>query len=1055
MSIKDSIDKLSDGPGLENGLEGSSLHFRDSRGSGENKDSSEHESPSSSFQDNAATDAKPLNDKSFESKEQWTSEGLVSPSHEPISVQTTPTDLHVVIPQGGSTTSSLSPVKADIDTSTSPSTTTTTMGTKTTATKGLLDTQSAGGLFNSMLASLSFATGGSGMADSSKPDLTSSEQKKKNRVSSISHRKNDSTSSYTTIFSGNGVDSPIDDKTIKAKDKQLEETIVDEPVTYYSETDTLKIPFASTKKNKDFHTTFKSVPADDRLLVDVFTCSLAKDTTNNTSSNNNLKNDGSWLQTKDKTAPIRSNSVSQKQANSAANSTFMKQNSRRDSYTSSSPTTSSYTGFSSSMSALCNGELFLSENYFSFRSNKNILSLWNTNIIIYIHDIELIDNMGKILKNKFRVNSTVLTPGEENLDKGNLTPTSSETNSANIKSSAESTNGFSNNTAVTIKTVYGKTHTFFSFNRPEIISNAIDTMWEKQINFKNSLLSTPTEKENDKLLQSNKPNNSSGLLIDTFPIDNYYVSNTRSNSNFSPSLTNVPPFRKNVFDLEDEIMSVDESVDESYDDYHKRVSGDNTFNNGLIDKNKKLEEPLQTDSEEEEEEEEEEEDDEEDEDDEEGEETDDEHVELDNSTDLEVFALKNNDAYSYSGPLFHEETSFLLSPEQEQAEYLLAEVELDAPPGIVFEILFSSTNPKFSLDFLTNQNSSNFDPAHLGNFNEKINQHGQKYREYQYDKGLNYPIGPKSTRCYVRETILSLNYEDYINVLNVTSTPDVPSGSSFNVQTRYMFRWSTGGKSVLKILYWIEWTGGSWIKSMIEKSCKSGQVEATKTFVTLLEETVAEHVTKKKMSMHEATKSLSWSKSKDSVSDEKSALLQKKKKKRTASSDLSSLQSGLSGGTDVASKVAKPTELSGRGQQSFVTAQYNQQTGFPTNTNTIGNPTGTMVGPVDGMQIMKLIISSSRILTFLLLAVLILLVLNLYFQYKIMARYNMLHDVLPDFYLNLQNLLLASSSVLPTSVSETLLNKSEASIKHDDVTQQLLNSIDQLILRRIESGKPA
>ncbi|KAL6942333.1 hypothetical protein ACO0QE_003504 [Hanseniaspora vineae] len=1045
MGIENTSIETSSKVGPENELESSSLTYRGAEEDHKNEENSDKGNPFSSsqvIQPDTVADENSLNNKSSDSNEHWTSEGFGSSSRQSISVQTTPTDLHVVVPQSGFTTSSLSPVKADIDLSTTPSaatpTTTTTTTKKTTTTKGLLDTQSAGGLINSMWASLSFATGGSGTPDNSKTDLDSFDQKKSNRVSSISHRKNDSISSYTTIFSGNAPESPIEDRTIKTKEKQAEES-VDEPVAYYSETNTLKIPFASSKKNTDFHTTFKSVPADDRLLMDVFTCSLAKDTSNNTSNNNTIKNDGSWLQTKDKTARDRSSSVSQKQTNFAANSSFMKQNSRRDSYTSSSPTTSSYTGFSSSMSALCNGEFFLSENYISFRSNKNILSLWNTNIIIYIHDIELIDNMGKILKNKFRVTSTVLTSSEENSDESNLEPTDA------AKSASDST-------AVIVKTVYGKTHTFFNFNKPEMISDAINTMWEKQINFKNPLLLTSKEKESDKLLESNKPNNSSGLLVDTFPIDNYYLSNTRSNSNFSPSLANVQPFKKNVFDLEDEILSVDESVDESYDDYHKRVSTDKTSSNGYTTKEKKVEEALETDSDGEEEDDDDEEEEEEEDDDgdeeEEGEKTDGEELELDGSDHVEVFAFKDNDTYNYVGPLFHEETFFLLSPEQEQTEYLLAEVELDAPPGIVFEILFSSTNPKFSLDFLTNQNSSNFDPVHLGNFNEKINQHGQKYREYQYDKGLNYPIGPKSTRCYVRETILSLNYEDYINVLNVTSTPDVPSGSSFNVQTRYMFRWSTGGKSVLKILYWIEWTGGSWIKSMIEKSCKSGQVEATKAFVKLLEETIAEHVTKKNLSLAEATKASS----KESNLGDISPLKQKKKKKGTALSDSSTSQSGGIGGIAVATNIAKPAELSGKGQHLLESALSNEQTA---NINTMGNPASVIAGSVDGAQIMKLIISSSKVLTLLLLAVLILLVLNLYFQYKIMARYNMLHDVLPDFYSNLQNLLLASSSVLPNSVSESFLNKSEGSIKHDDVTQQLLNSIDQLILRRIENGQPA
>lgn len=195
------------------------------------------------------------------------------------------------------------------------------------------------------------------------------------------------------------------------------------------------------------------------------------------------------------------------------------------------------------------------------------------------------------------------------------------------------------------------------------------------------------------------------------------------------------------------------------------------------------------------------------------------------------YKFKPNVNYEYDGPYYAHETEFHYYPEDNN-EYVLAEIECNAPPGVVFQLLFSETNPSFWLEFFKTQDSSRF--SEIGRF-DQVNQEGQHYREFTYAKGLHFPVGPKSTKCVVQETILHLDYSDYINVLNTTRTPDVPSGGSFSTKTRYMFRWASETTSVLKVSFWVDWTASSWIKSMVESSCKSGQIAATKDLVKFVQ----------------------------------------------------------------------------------------------------------------------------------------------------------------------------------------------------------------------------
>ncbi|CEP64956.1 Lam6p LALA0_S15e01178g [Lachancea lanzarotensis] len=203
------------------------------------------------------------------------------------------------------------------------------------------------------------------------------------------------------------------------------------------------------------------------------------------------------------------------------------------------------------------------------------------------------------------------------------------------------------------------------------------------------------------------------------------------------------------------------------------------------------------------------------------------------------FTFKIDSGFEYDGPTTSSETQFDYEPEKNN-ETILADKDFDAPPGVIFQLIFSDSKPDFLVEFLTGQSSSNI--STIGAF-EGTNEDGKRFRDYTYSKALNFSVGPKSTKCEVSETLLSLNYNERISLVNATKTPDVPSGNSFVVKTRYMLRWASETTSNLKVSFWIEWTGGSWIKSMIEKSCRAGQIQATDALVALLDKYVQNFVT--------------------------------------------------------------------------------------------------------------------------------------------------------------------------------------------------------------------
>lgn len=208
-------------------------------------------------------------------------------------------------------------------------------------------------------------------------------------------------------------------------------------------------------------------------------------------------------------------------------------------------------------------------------------------------------------------------------------------------------------------------------------------------------------------------------------------------------------------------------------------------------------------------------------------ERDDEHIsETDStSTSIKVIKFKPDSKYINMGPDNHSLTTLPTDFVKDNSEVFLCKEQFDVPLGIVFNILYGSENTEFHKEFLEDHDASEI--TEYDKFHPLKDDPTKLERSYTYRKALGYTIGPKSTKCEVVEFIEHLDFNQYINVLTRTVTPDVPLGNSFSVWTRYCFTWGPNNSTILEMSYFIKWTGRSWIKSVIEKQSLSGQKQAT------------------------------------------------------------------------------------------------------------------------------------------------------------------------------------------------------------------------------------
>ena len=85
-----------------------------------------------------------------------------------------------------------------------------------------------------------------------------------------------------------------------------------------------------------------------------------------------------------------------------------------------------------------------------------------------------------------------------------------------------------------------------------------------------------------------------------------------------------------------------------------------------------------------------------------------------------------------------------------------------------------------------------------------------------YIKPLNGSVGPKQTKCEIRDETEHCDFDDYICTLTTTKNPDVPSGSVFSVKTRTCIMWASQMSTKVVVSTQVEWTGRSFIKGVCQ-----------------------------------------------------------------------------------------------------------------------------------------------------------------------------------------------------------------------------------------------
>ncbi|KDQ15693.1 hypothetical protein BOTBODRAFT_108193 [Botryobasidium botryosum FD-172 SS1] len=116
-------------------------------------------------------------------------------------------------------------------------------------------------------------------------------------------------------------------------------------------------------------------------------------------------------------------------------------------------------------------------------------------------------------------------------------------------------------------------------------------------------------------------------------------------------------------------------------------------------------------------------------------------------------------------------------------------------------------------------------------------------RNMSYIKPLNGSIGPKQTKCELTDETLHMDFNDYVCTMTTTRTPDVPSGGVFSVKTRTCITWAGGMHAKVFITTTVEWTGRSFIKSIIERSVLDGQRTYHQDLEKAMRAYIAEHRT--------------------------------------------------------------------------------------------------------------------------------------------------------------------------------------------------------------------
>ncbi|GAV53945.1 hypothetical protein ZYGR_0AK04470 [Zygosaccharomyces rouxii] len=172
------------------------------------------------------------------------------------------------------------------------------------------------------------------------------------------------------------------------------------------------------------------------------------------------------------------------------------------------------------------------------------------------------------------------------------------------------------------------------------------------------------------------------------------------------------------------------------------------------------------------------------------------------------------------GPSSHPPTTADYKPSTN--EKMINESIINAPLGRVVNVMYGDdvSNLEEILKAQKNYELSNI-PKILDT----------KKREYSYTKPIPGSFGPSKTKCLMTETLDHYDLENYVKGVQISKTPDVPSGNSFTVKTTFLFTWAPNNATKINVYVSVDWSSKSWIKGAVEKGTFDGVADSSKILV--------------------------------------------------------------------------------------------------------------------------------------------------------------------------------------------------------------------------------
>ena len=134
-------------------------------------------------------------------------------------------------------------------------------------------------------------------------------------------------------------------------------------------------------------------------------------------------------------------------------------------------------------------------------------------------------------------------------------------------------------------------------------------------------------------------------------------------------------------------------------------------------------------------------------------------------------------------------------------------------------------------------------------------------------------MGPNKTKCEITEKVINYDLDSYVQVLQTTKNPDVPTGNSFVVQTTTLLTWDKNNSTKVTVYISVEWTGKSWIKGTIEKSAFDGVSDSTKKQNVEIMEYIKEHLSDNSSSSSRSRRKTRGETISDTVTEEENGVL--------------------------------------------------------------------------------------------------------------------------------------------------------------------------------------